>query len=93
MDQLKATEESGYNSGTGEPSGSGGNPTLDPWRAYAFDVSYEKYFADRGGYVSVAGFYKDLRSYIFNQTDPDHDFSDLLAVDPGIAILHRAWFR
>ena len=82
MDQLKATEESGYNSGTGEPSGSGGNPTLDPWRAYAFDVSYEKYFSDRGGYVSVAGFYKDLRSYIFNQTDPDHDFSDLLAVTP-----------
>ena len=70
MDQLKATEESGYNSGTGEPSGTGGNPTLDPWRAYAFDVSYEKYFAERGGYVSVAGFYKDLRSYIFSQTDP-----------------------
>ena len=83
MDQLKATEESGYNSGTGEPSGSGGNPMLDPWRAYAFDVSYEKYFADRGGYVSVAGFYKDLRSYIFNQTDPNHDYSELLAVTPA----------
>ena len=46
MDQLKATEESGYNFGTGEPSGSGGNPQLDPWRAWAFDVSYEKYFAE-----------------------------------------------
>ena len=60
MDQLKATEESGYDSGTGVPDGTGGNPTLDPWRAYAFDVSYEKYFAERGGYVSVAGFYKDF---------------------------------
>ena len=47
-----------------------------------FDVSYERYFADRGGYVSVAGFYKDLDSYIFTQTDADHDYSDLLSVTP-----------
>ncbi len=30
MDQLKATEESGYNSATGEPSGSGGNARAGP---------------------------------------------------------------
>ena len=82
MDQLKATEESGYNFGTGEVGGSGGNARLDPWRAYAFDLSYEKYFADRGGIVSVAGFYKDLRSYIYTETDPNHDFSYLLDVTP-----------
>jgi len=82
MDQLKATEESGYNSATGEPGGSGGNARLDPSRAWALDVSYEKYIADRGGYLSVAAFYKDLRSYIFTQTDPNHDFSDLLAATP-----------
>ncbi len=82
MDQLKATEESGYNFGTGEVGGSGGNARLDPWRAYAFDISYEKYFADRGGIFSVAGFYKDLRSYIYTETDPDHDFSYLLDVTP-----------
>ena len=33
MDQLKATEESGYDGATGIPGGSGGNPRLDPWRA------------------------------------------------------------
>ena len=38
----------------GEPSGSGGNPQLDPWRANAFDLSYEKYFGTNA-YVSVAG--------------------------------------
>ena len=82
MDQLKATEESGYNFATGEPGGSGGNPLLDPWLAWAFDVSYEKYIADSKGYVSVAAFYKDLESYIFTQTDSDHDFSELLAATP-----------
>ena len=61
MDELKATEESDYDCGTGLPSGNGGNARLDPWRAYAFDISYEKYFGERSGYVSVAGFYKDLR--------------------------------
>ncbi len=60
MDQLKATEESGYNSVTGIPGGSGGNPRLDPWRAWALDISYEKYIADNKGYVSLAAFYKDL---------------------------------
>jgi TonB-dependent receptor len=82
MDQLKATEESGYDGATGIPSGSGGNPRLDPWRALAFDISWERYFSDRGGYVSVAGFYKDLDSYIFTQTETDHDYSDLLSVTP-----------
>ncbi len=82
MDQLKATEESGYNFGTGEVGGSGGNARLDPWRANAFDVSYERYIADSGGLLSLAGFYKDLSSYIYTETDPDHDFSNLLAVTP-----------
>lgn len=82
MDQLKATDESGYASTTGIPGGSGGNPELEPWRAWAYDVSYEKYFAEREGYVSAAAFYKDLESYIYTQTDADHDFSDLLNTLP-----------
>jgi TonB-dependent receptor len=81
MDQLKATEESGYNSFTGEPGGSGGNPLLDPWEAWAFDLSYERYFGEGEGYVSVAGFYKDLDTYIYDQTVP-YDFSNLLANTP-----------
>ncbi|MBI2381287.1 MAG: TonB-dependent receptor [Gammaproteobacteria bacterium] len=45
----------------------GGNPELKPWEAYAADLSYEWYFGE-GGYLSVAGFYKDLRTYIYSQT-------------------------
>src|SRR5210317_336601 len=81
MDQLKATEESGYNFFTGEPGGSGGNPLLDPWEAWAFDVSYERYFGEGEGYVSVAAFYKDLDTYIYDQTLP-YDFSNLLENTP-----------
>jgi TonB-dependent receptor len=84
MDQLKATEESGYNFATGEPGGSGGNAQLDPWRAWAVDLSFEKYFGERSGYVSLAAFYKDLESYIFTQVDGNHDYSALLAVTPDL---------
>ncbi len=82
MDQLKATTEVGYNQSDGIPGGSAGNPELDPWRAWAYDVSYEKYFADYKGYVSAAAFYKDLESYIYAQTDTNYDYSDLLATLP-----------
>jgi iron complex outermembrane recepter protein len=81
MDQLKASSEFGYASGTGVPSGSGGNPQLDPWRADAFDLSYERYFASNA-YVSLAGFYKKLKTYIFNQVNGTYDFSDFLATLP-----------
>ena len=57
---------------TGEPQRwwrrSGGNPELEPWVADAYDLVYEKYFADNKGYVSAAYFYKDLKTYIYNQT-------------------------
>lgn len=46
----------------------GGNPQLKPWEANAYDVSYEKYFGGSKGYVSVAYFYKDLKTYIYNET-------------------------
>ncbi|MBK7901950.1 MAG: TonB-dependent receptor [Proteobacteria bacterium] len=85
MDQLKATEESGFNFATGEPGGSGGNAQLDPWKAWALDVSYEKYFYENKGYVSAAAFYKDLDTYIYNQTTDGHDFTALCATTPDAA--------
>ena len=85
MDQLKATEESGFNFNTGEPGGSGGNARLDPWKAWALDVSYEKYFYENKGYVSAAAFYKDLDTYIYNQTSDGYDFSTLCATTPDSA--------
>jgi iron complex outermembrane receptor protein len=83
MDQLKASNEIGVDRATGDPGGSGGTPLLDPWRANAFDLSYEKYLGS-GAYLSAAAFYKDLKTYIYNQTDADYDFSELVAsLPPG----------
>jgi iron complex outermembrane recepter protein len=81
MDQLKASSEFNVSTTTGEPSGSGGNPRLDPWRANAFDLSYEKYFG-KDAYVSLAVFYKDLKTYIYNQRTAGVDFSDYFASLP-----------
>ena len=78
VDQLRSSLEFGVNTATGRPGGAGGNPELDPWRAYAFDLSYEKYFGHRA-YIAAAVFYKDLRTYIYTQTRDDYDFSDLVA--------------
>jgi TonB-dependent receptor len=73
VDQLRSALD--FNVGTNDfkPSGSGGNAQLDPWRAKAFDISYEKYFGKKA-YVALAGFYKKLDTYIFTQT-LQHDFS------------------
>jgi len=84
MDQLKASSENGagFTGTVLTPSGSTGNPRLDPWRADAADLSYEKYFSTRA-YVSAAAFYKKLKSYIFNQKDPNHDFTAFMATVPA----------
>ena len=74
MDQLSAFQRTSIDQG--KWSGSGGNPLLDPFRANAADVSYEKYFGTKG-YFSAAAFYKKLSSYIFDFTDTAYDFSAL----------------
>jgi iron complex outermembrane recepter protein len=73
MDQLRAFQRSEVNS-AGRWEGSGGNPQLDPFRATALDLSYEKYFGTKG-YVSAAAFYKDLKSYIFEVKDTGFNFA------------------
>lgn len=45
-------------------SASGGNPNLKPTIANTVDLSYSKFFADDSGYVSLAGFYKDLQDFV-----------------------------
>jgi TonB-dependent receptor len=75
LNELNAALEVGLTQqSTGTPYGNGGNAQLDPWRANSADLSYEKYFGKKG-YVSAAGFYKDLKSYIYNITVP-RDFSE-----------------
>ncbi|KQQ75343.1 TonB-dependent receptor [Xanthomonas sp. Leaf131] len=78
VDQLRASLEFGVDTSTGRPGASGGNPMLDPWRANALDISYEKYFAERA-YIAAAFFYKDLKSYIYTQSRDNYDFSALVA--------------
>jgi iron complex outermembrane recepter protein len=75
MDQLRAFQKSEVNS-SGRWEGEGGNPLLDPFRATSVDLSYEKYFGTKG-YVSVAGFYKDLKSYIFEVKDTNYNFTGM----------------
>lgn len=74
MQDLAVSVDFGVDTTTGKPGGSGGNPKLDPWRANAFDISYEKYFGTKA-YVSAAAFYKDLKSYIYKQSKDNYDFS------------------
>jgi iron complex outermembrane receptor protein len=64
-------------------NGTGGNPDLEPFRANALDLSYEKYFGKKG-YVSVAGFYKDLDTYILKVTQQGYEFAPLLT--PGTQV-------
>lgn len=78
VDQLRAALEFGIDQGTGKPGASGGNARLDPWRANAVDISYEKYFGTRA-YVAAAAYYKDLRTYIYTQTNQNYDFSKFVA--------------
>jgi iron complex outermembrane recepter protein len=73
VDQLRSALDFGVSDTTFKPGGSGGNAKLDPWRANAFDLSYEKYF-DKKAYFAAAAFYKKLNTYIFTQTK-DYDFS------------------
>ena len=73
LDQLRSAIDFGVDTSTGIPGGSGGNAKLDPWRANAFDLTYEKYFGTKA-YLSAQAFYKDLKSYIYQQSET-YDFS------------------
>ena len=91
MDFLRANAGYGVNINQTEPAncpgrvapcvvyeGSGGNPELRPWTTYAYDLGYEKYFLDNRGYVSAGVFYKDLRTWLFEDRQT-FDFSQLPA--------------
>lgn len=51
---------------TSAGGGSGGNPALQPFRVNQFDVSIE-WYPTRDSLVSLAGFYKDVESFIFTR--------------------------
>ncbi|MFC5549065.1 TonB-dependent receptor [Massilia aerilata] len=66
MSDMRAGIQAGVDQTTRMWSGSGGNPKLEPWRANSYDLSLEHYIS-KGSYVSAAYFFKDLKSYIYNQ--------------------------
>ncbi|WND03104.1 TonB-dependent receptor [Temperatibacter marinus] len=86
MDQMNATRSINYFGGNADNntgdlrnspwSGGGGNPYLRPWMSWQFDLGYEHYF-DEGGYVALAGFYKKLDNFHYNQST-EYDFSPFL---------------
>lgn len=75
MDQMNASSRVQYDPTLSESddinmspwSGYGGNPRLRPWMTWQFDTSYEYYF-DQGGYLAVAGYYKHLSTFPFDQS-------------------------
>lgn len=77
VDQLRASVEFGVDTASGKPGAGGGNPLLDPWRANAFDISWEKYFGNKA-YISAAYYYKELTSYIYTESRDGYDFTALL---------------
>lgn len=85
MGDMRANAGFSYDSTKQRYSGESGNPYLEPFRAKSFDVSYEKYFG-RKGYVSVAGFYKDLDTYIV-KTAREFDFAPYVPAGLGLPTL------
>ncbi|RDE05665.1 TonB-dependent receptor [Sphingomonas aracearum] len=87
MDDMRANVAPGFNSlvcsgQTCAPgtvvnpwSASGGNPKLKPWRANSLDAAYEWYI-NPTTYLSIAGFYKDVKTYIYQQSGT-FDFSGI----------------
>ncbi|MGH8175701.1 MAG: TonB-dependent receptor [Steroidobacter sp.] len=61
-------------------TGTGGNPTLDPYRADQFDLSAEWYFAPES-LLAAAIFYKDIQSYIVNGSGPERLPTEI--IDPN----------
>lgn len=102
MDDLRANVSPGFNAlvCSGQPcapgttvnpwSASGGNAKLKPWRANALDVAYEWYVTPTT-YISIAGFYKDIKTYIYNQSGT-FDFTGIplptnaSSIPPGVII-------
>lgn len=69
LDDMRVSQGYGYNPQERIITGGGGNPFLRPIRSNSFDLTVEKYFG-RAGYIAAQGFYKDLKSFVYNQTIP-----------------------
>jgi iron complex outermembrane receptor protein len=83
FEDMKVSLDYGYNTASGVITGTGGNPQLKPYRAWAADLNFEKYFGTKG-YVSLQLFAKKLDSYVYRETDA-YDYSALpVVLPPGV---------
>lgn len=83
MDQLNASTSASISNLPQGALGSifsagGGNPRLRPYVADGIDASYEWYFGGGKGYVSLAGYYKDLKDFVNPSASIIRDFSYLV---------------
>jgi iron complex outermembrane receptor protein len=76
LNDMRASGSFGFDQTRGIFTGDGGNPQLKPFRAKAFDISYEKYWESKA-YVSAAAFYRKLDTYILN-SGRTYDFTNQL---------------
>ncbi|MEC8324960.1 MAG: TonB-dependent receptor [Pseudomonadota bacterium] len=69
MDEMNASVNATYNQQPDENGSNwvvnGGNPSLEPYQAINFDLSYENYFSPEG-YFAIALYHKDLKDWIFD---------------------------
>ncbi|MEE4450416.1 TonB-dependent receptor [Novosphingobium resinovorum] len=86
LDDMRASEKFDYTiaGGIAQVTGESGNPYLRPWRANALDLTFEQYFGGKG-VIAAQFFWKDLKTYIYNQqlTVPTDSLS---LQDPGNGI-------
>lgn len=68
MSDMRNSYGIGRSNQTDQLVASSGNPNLKPFKATALDLSFEKYFAKNQGNFAIAGFYKDLDTYITQTT-------------------------
>ena len=66
--------------GTNFYNGSGGNPRLRPYQAWAVDLNIEKYFGNKG-YIALQGFYKYIDTYIASGTYRNYDYAGVPNLD------------
>jgi len=69
LDEMNASVSASYNQRPDENGNywsiGGGNPGLEPKESVGLDLTYENYFSEEG-YFSVAYYWKDLSSWIFD---------------------------
>ncbi|WP_093086988.1 TonB-dependent receptor [Sphingobium sp. AP50] len=83
FEDMKVSLDYGYNTASGVITGTGGNPTLRPYRAWAADLNFEKYFGTKG-YLGVQLFAKKLQSYVYRETAA-FDYTGLpITLPPGV---------